>query len=156
MTTAQDHETSMKGRAEELKALATAKKVIQASTSGAEGQTYSFLQTSSSVISSLHTATDLRNFEVVNMVKQLAQQQHSTELAQLASRISATIRYSSASGEDPFAKVKGLITEMIDRLMKEAAAEASQKAYCDEEMSKNKAKKEELTTDIKKLTSKID
>merc|ERR1719217_928761 len=45
---------------------------------------------------------------------------------------------------------------MIDRLMKEAEAEASQKAYCDEEMAKNKAKKEELNTDIKKLTSKID
>jgi len=154
MTTAQDHEVSMKGRAEELKALAEAKKIIQSTTAGAGGQTYSFLQINT--ISQLHTVTDLRNFEVVNMVKKLAQQQHSTELAQLASRIAATMRYSAASGEDPFAKVKGLITEMIDRLMKEAEAEASQKAYCDEEMAKNKAKKEELNTDIKKLTSKID
>merc|ERR1719197_2097287 len=66
------------------------------------------------------------------------------------------IRYGSASGEDPFAKVKGLIEEMIAKLMKEAEAEASHKAYCDEEMSKTKAKKEELTADIDKLTSKID
>jgi len=156
MTTAQDHDVSMKGRAEELKALAQAKKVIQATTSGAEAQSYSFLQISSSVVSNLHTATDLKNFEVVNMVKKLAQKQHSTELAQLASRIAATLRYSAASGEDPFAKVKGLISEMIDRLMKEAEAEAGQKAYCDEEMAKNKAKNEELNADIKKLTSKID
>merc|ERR1719265_1947504 len=40
--------------------------------------------------------------------------------------------------------------------MKEAEAEASHKAYCDEEMSKTKAKKDELNADIKKLTSKID
>merc|ERR1719197_1530507 len=66
------------------------------------------------------------------------------------------IRYGSASGEDPFAKVKGLIEEMIAKLMKEAEAEASHKAYCDEEMSKTKAKKDELNADIEKLTSKID
>merc|ERR1719252_123077 len=66
------------------------------------------------------------------------------------------MRYGAASGDDPFAKVKGLIEDMIARLMKEAAAEASHKAYCDEEMSKTKAKKDELNADIEKLTSKID
>merc|ERR1719265_2948997 len=40
--------------------------------------------------------------------------------------------------------------------MKEAEAEASHKAYCDEEMSKTKAKKDELNSDIEKLTAKID
>merc|ERR1719333_1828064 len=40
--------------------------------------------------------------------------------------------------------------------MKEAAEEASFKAYCDEEMAKTKAKKEELTATVDKLTSKID
>jgi len=49
-----------------------------------------------------------------------------------------------------------LITEMIDRLIKEQEAEASQKAYCDSEMKKNAEKKEELNADINKLTSKID
>merc|ERR1719359_1743015 len=106
--------------------------------------------------SRLKTSADLKNFEVVNMVKRLAKQQHSTALAQLASRIMATLRYGSAAGDDPFAKVKGLIVEMIDKLMKEAEAEASHKAYCDEEMGKTKAKKDELNTDIEKLTVKID
>merc|ERR1719316_850222 len=154
MGLASDHEVSTQGRADELKALATAKKIIQQSTSGAGGQTYSFLQVASS--SQLHTGADLRNFEVINALKRLAAQQHSAALAQLASRIATMIRYGSASGEDPFAKVKGLIEEMIAKLMKEAEAEASHKAYCDEEMAKTKAKKEELQADIEKLTSKID
>merc|ERR1719158_1397492 len=154
MTLASDHQVSTQGRADELKALATAKKIIQQSTSGAEGQTYFFLQVASS--SKLRTTADLRNFEVVNAVKRLAAQEHSAALAQLASRIATTIRYGAASGDDPFAKVKGLIEEMIAKLMKEAEAEASHKAYCDEEMAKTKAKKEELNADIKKLTSKID
>merc|ERR1719158_2066808 len=154
MSLASDHQVSTQGRADELKALATAKKIIQQSTSGAEGQTYFFLQVASS--SQLRTTADLRNFEVVNAVKRLAAQEHSAALAQLASRVATTIRYGSASGEDPFAKVKGLIEEMIAKLMKEAEAEASHKAYCDEEMAKDKAKKEELQADIEKLTSKID
>merc|ERR1719156_105459 len=150
MEKAADHEITVKGRAEELAALAKAKKIIQQMTAGAVSQSYSFLQTS------LTTSADLKNMEGVNLVKKLAREQHSTALAQLASRINAVMRYGATSGDDPFAKVKGLITDMITKLMNEAAAEASEKAYCDEEMAKTKAKKEELTDDIEKLTSKID
>jgi predicted RNase H-like nuclease (RuvC/YqgF family) len=53
-------------------------------------------------------------------------------------------------------KVKGLISEMIERLLKEAEADASHKAYCDKEMAETDTKKTELNADIKKLTSKID
>merc|ERR1719159_340232 len=154
MEKASDHSVSTQGRADELKALATAKKILQESTSGAEAQSYSFFQVAET--SQLRTAADLRNFEVVNVLKRLADQQHSAALSQLASRVATTIRYGQASGDDPFAKVKGLIEDMIAKLMKEAEAEASHKAYCDEEMSKTKAKKDELNADIEKLTSKID
>ena len=44
-------------------------------------------------------------------------------------------RYGASAGEDPFAKVKQLITNMIAKLEKEAGADANQKAYCDEEMA---------------------
>jgi chromosome segregation ATPase len=62
----------------------------------------------------------------------------------------------SSNGDDIFAKVKGLIKDMIEKLLDEAAADASHKAYCDKEMSETKAKKEELSTEIAALTTKID
>ena len=49
-----------------------------------------------------------------------------------------------------------MIRDMIERLLKEAAAEASHKAWCDEEMSESKAKKEKLTATVEDLTTKID
>merc|ERR1719410_195004 len=45
---------------------------------------------------------------------------------------------------------------MISKLEKEAQEEATEKAYCDEQMSKTEAKKGELEEDTEKLTSKID
>merc|ERR1719174_432916 len=68
----------------------------------------------------------------------------------------AAARLVGKSGADPFAKIKGLIAEMIDKLLKEAEEDAAQKAYCDKEMGETKAKKEELTDEIEALTTKID
>jgi chromosome segregation ATPase len=152
MTVAADHEATMKSRTEELTAIATAKKVLGETTSGAESQSYSFLQ----VISRLQTRTDLANAEIVGLVKKLAKDHHSAALAQLASRIGAVIRYGAASGSDPFSKVKELITDMITKLEGEAKSEATEKQYCDEELAKTTAKKAELDGEISKLTSKID
>merc|ERR1719373_697922 len=76
-------------------------------------------------------------------------------LAQLASRISSAVRLGAAAGEDPFAKVKGLITDMIATLEAEAEEDASQKTYCDKEMSEANAKKDDLTAESDKLSTKI-
>jgi len=154
MTTAADHEATVAARDEELKVIAKAKNILQESTGGAEGQTYSLLQMATS--SKMRTRADLANTEVVNLVKKLARTHHSTALAQLASRIAVIARYGSRNGADPFAKVKGLISDMVSKLQKEAEAEATEKAYCDEQMAKTEAKKSELEDDIAKMTSKID
>merc|ERR1719271_429321 len=90
------------------------------------------------------------------MVKKLAREHHSASLAQLASRIGAVMRYGNADGDDVFAKVKGLISDMISKLESEAKSEATEKAYCDEELAKTEAKKSELEGVISRLTSKID
>jgi len=65
------------------------------------------------------------------------------------------MRMGAAAGEDPFAKVKGLITDMVATLEKEAEEDATQKAYCDKEMSETTAKKDELTAAADKLSTKI-
>jgi len=148
-----DHELTVKARADELKVIAEAKKILVETTKGAEGQTYSFLQVYSS---RLQTRADLAHAEVVVLVKRLAREHHSAALAQLASRVAAVLQYGSENGEDPFVKVKGLIQDMIAKLQEEGQAEASETAYCDEQMAKTEVKKEELDDDLAKLTVKID
>merc|ERR1719240_554313 len=106
--------------------------------------------------SRLKTRADLANVEVVRLVKKLAKDHHSAALAQLASRIGSVLRYGAADGDDVFGKVKSLITDMISKLEAEAKSEATEKAYCDEELAKTEAKKADLEGEISKLTSKID
>merc|ERR1719386_555183 len=156
MTVAGDHEATVKSRKEELAAISNAKKVLSETTSGAQSQSYSFVQVASDTVSKMQTRADLANAEVVGLVKKLAKEHHSAALAQLASRIGSVIRYGAAGGEDVFGKVKELITGMIAKLEAEAKSEATEKAYCDEELAKTEAKKAELDSEISKLTSKID
>jgi len=150
LQTAADHEATVAARKEELVVIAKARKVLSDTTSGAVDQTYSFLQ----VVAT--SRADLAGQEVVDVVKRLARTQHSSALAQLASRIAAVARYGSSNGEEPFAKIKGLIQDMIAKLEREASSEATEKAYCDEQIAKTEFKKGELEDDIAKMTSKID
>jgi len=66
------------------------------------------------------------------------------------------MRFGTEAGQDPFAKVKELIQDLISKLQAEAGSEATEKAYCDEQMSKTEEKKGELEYDISKLTAKLD
>jgi len=66
-----------------------------------------------------------RERAIANLV-QKAEKLKSPVLSALAMRI----------GADPFAKVRRLVQELIERLVKEAAAESSKKGWCDTEMGK--------------------
>merc|ERR1719390_360205 len=57
---------------------------------------------------------------------------------------------------DPFAKIKGLISDMIEKLLAEAQADATEKAFCDKEMAETEAKKADKQDTIEKLSTKID
>merc|ERR1719335_1487605 len=152
-----DHEETVRSRTEELKVIAEAKQIVKDATSLLQGngaQSYSLLQVG--VTSMIRSRADLKNAEVVGIVKKLARQHHSLALSQLASKITAVLRFGHMSGADPFAKVKGLIQELIDRLVEEGEAEAKEHEFCTSEMAKTKAKKEEIEGDIAKLAAKID
>ena len=51
----------------------------------------------------------------------------------------------ASAQSDPFGKIRGLIEEMIAKLTKEAAEEADQKSFCDEEIGESKAKQADLS-----------
>jgi len=150
MTKAQEFETETTSRGEELKALATAKKIIIEATSFEQT---SFLQKSRLAIS---TRADLVNFETVRFVKDLARKQHSPELAQLASRMSSTVRFSGGNRADVFGKIKGLVADMITKLEEEAEADATEKVFCDKELAETNQKKDDKSSEIAKLSAKID
>jgi len=156
MRGAEDFEAETKSRGEELKALATAKKVIAEATSGAADLSYSaasFLQVARSQLSS---GADLANFEAVRFVRDLAAKEKSPMLSQLASRMAQAMRAGGRNGDDPFAKVKSLISNMIEKLLQEGQADATEKAFCDKEMAETEAKKSDKEATIEKLSTNID
>merc|ERR1719421_1851012 len=62
----------------------------------------------------------------------------------------------SVASADPFEKVRGLIEGMIEKLVTEANEEATQKAFCDEEIAKSKKAQSEKSMTSDKLSSRID
>jgi hypothetical protein len=147
MSKATSFESETKSRGEELKALATAKKIIQEATGGAALNQVSFMQ----LASALKSGKDLHKYEAVRLIRDLARKEHSGALVQLAGQMSAAMR----SG-DAFEKVKGLISDMISKLEKEAGADATKKAYCDKELAETNVKKSDKTDEIEKLSTKVE
>jgi len=142
-TVAQEYDASVKSRADELSAIDAALEALKD------------VKVSASSLVQLQGSQD--KFEVVNILRKLAQQQQSAALTQLAGRVSTamTIGLRSHSG-GPFKKVKNMIAGMVSRLEKEAKSEASHKDYCDKELKESKAKQEELGEGIEVSTARID
>merc|ERR1719428_1043147 len=87
-----------------------------------------------------------RREKVVSLLKDLAGKHHSYALTQMA----------AMARSDPFVKIRGLIEDMIAKLLKEAQEEATQKAFCDEEIGKSKKAQEEKQSKIDEYTTRID
>merc|ERR1719428_1600095 len=84
--------------------------------------------------------------KLVNKLKDLSRKFGSYALMEMA----------GSAAMDPFGKIKGLIEEMIAKLVQEAQEEATQKAFCDEETSKSNSAKAEKTMTLDKLQSRLD
>merc|ERR1719359_1003210 len=117
-----------KSAAEEVATIEKAKEILS---SGVKV----FLQ----VDRSANDADTMKREQVSKLLRDLAQENHVYALSQIASE---------AQAGGPFDKVKGLIENMIDRLMKEAAEEADAKSFCDTEIEKSRAKQKELSSKV--------
>merc|ERR1719310_1434686 len=84
--------------------------------------------------------------KVVNIFKSLSQNRHSFVFAQLA----------EMAASDPFAKIKGLINDMIEKLLKEAQEEATHEAFCQEEMGKSKKSQADKQMKLDKFSTRVD
>merc|ERR1740130_778039 len=140
---------------------------FEAEAEAAEGSP-SFLQkrmvTAKSVLSALtrHNSADpdAAKNAVMELLRAQGTKLHSTLLISLANQIKA----------DPFAKVKKLIQDLIERLLQEAADEANQKGWCDkatadaeqkrtyavEKVAELNAQSAELEGTIGKLTEELE
>merc|ERR1719197_1927865 len=150
MTASEEDTESKKSRAEECMTSAEAKKILEEKTGAAADRAYSFLQIGT--VSKAGTKTKEVKQHVLDLLQSLARKNNDKQLSLLAQRIQSA----AMLGEDPFAKIKGLISEMIEKLEAEAAKEAAHKAFCDKEMSETKAKKEDKETELDDLSTKID
>jgi len=82
---------------------------------------------------------------VINLLKSSSTRLKSSSLASLVSQLA----------DDPFAKVKTLIEELIERLLKEAANEATQKGWCDKSMGAASQKRDYAAEAIAELNSNM-
>lgn len=154
---ASDYESASTARNDELKAITAAKKTLQQATGEAADLTYSLNQVSlMQVSSSSSKGVAATSFEVLRRVRALAKNMHSVELNQLSKRLSTVVRVSSSAGADPFAKVKGLIQDLLARLEDQAYNDAEHKAYCDRELTDSQRRANDKSNSIEKLTIQID
>lgn len=153
-SSAADHEANVAARSQELKVIDEAEQILRDSTGAAAA---SFLQVKASSRSSQRVNARLDvSSALISTIRKLSKEHHSASLAQLTSRISAELKFAAAQhSTDPFKKVKDLIGSMIGKLEKEAGEQATEKAYCDEEMQKTASKKGELEDIVTQLEAKI-
>jgi len=93
------------------------------------------------------SATEVQRDHVVDLLQQEGTRIHSQMLATLSSQI--------ATSSNPFGRVKQLIQELIQRLLDEAAQEATKKGFCDTEIGKAETERDFRFAEITKLTAVV-
>lgn len=68
----------------------------------------------------------------------------------------AMMEMAAAAAQDPFAKIKGLVEEMIAKLVAAAQEEATQKDFCDQEKAKSVKEQEAKSLRFDDLKSRLD
>jgi transcription antitermination factor NusG len=142
------YEENQKVRKQELEALGKAIEIISdSSVAGSYKEHINLAQMAK--VSLLQTESSKRRFAsrkaAVELLQQRARKLSSKTLSSLLDTIA----------ESPFAKVIGMIEDLIARLKAEAAAEAAHKIWCDEQLKANKLKRNKKTTKVNELSAAI-
>jgi len=144
---ADEYEKNQVLRKDEIVAISTALKILSsdAVSGNADKHLPQFVQTSLAQLRSSSSEDGTRQ-RVVEFLQARAKKVDSRYLALVANRAS----------EDPFAKIKKMIKELIVKLMEEANAEASHKGFCDAELATNKQTRENKAAEAEDLTAQIE
>mmetsp|Transcript_39415 Transcript_39415/g.73183 ORF Transcript_39415/g.73183 Transcript_39415/m.73183 type:complete len:677 (+) Transcript_39415:72-2102(+) len=147
---ASDFESRQQLRAEEIVAIEKAIEILSSAAVSGAATKYlpsSLAQKKSSALVQLRADGHPEGQKfVAQFLQNKAQQLNSRVLAAVAAR----------AAEDPFAKVKKMIKDLIVRLMEEANEEAEHKGWCDTELTTNEQTRKEKTSQVETLTAEID
>merc|ERR1719223_348797 len=136
-------------RAEELEAIEKAIEIVSsgAVSGNADKHLPSLIQTrKGNALAQLRSSLSNDQANVVQYLQRRSKELNSRVLGMLAVR----------AAEDPFAKVKKMIKDLIVKLLEEANEEATHKGWCDTELGTNEHTRKEKTEAVETLTAEIE
>jgi len=146
---AKDFEARQSLRQEEIEAIEKAIEIIssEAVSGAAKKHLPTLIQQKAMALTQLRSVmSNPAQYQVALFLSDRAKAINSRVLAMLAER----------AEKDPFKKVKKMIKDLIDKLMEEAAAEASHKGWCDQELATNAKTRKEKTDAVESLKAELD
>jgi hypothetical protein len=146
---ASDFESRQQLRADEIVAVEKAIEIISsgAVSGNADKHLPSMMQKKGAALAQLRSNSNAQSQDrVAKFLRAQATKLNSRVLAALAVHVA----------DDPFAKVKKMIKDLIVRLMEEANEEAEHKGWCDTELSTNEQTRKEKTEAVETLHAEID
>jgi len=146
---ASDFESRQQLRTEELEAIAKAIEILSSSAVSGNADKYlpTLIQKRGASLGQFRSGEQtVIQRRVAEFLKEQGRQWNSRILSALAVKVA----------DDPFAKVKKMIKDLLVRLMEEANEEAEHKGWCDTELSTNEQTRKEKTEAVETLHAEID
>lgn len=135
-----EYDQAKKARTSEIEAIGKATKILAAdqAVGGASGGGNAFLQVN-------RAASEDKKAEALEYLRKRASSLHSQALLMIT----------EVASEDPFAKVKGLISDLVTKLEAEAAAAQTKHEKCVKDMTENKESIAKSNKEIEKLNNEM-
>jgi len=148
--TSEDFENNQVTRAGEIKAIEKAVEVLSSDAVAGNADKHlpaaALLQKKGSAFASLRSKSDPVSQRVAQFLQARATKLGSKYLSLVAAR----------AQEDPFAKIKKMVKDLIVKLMEEANAEADHHGYCQTELATNKQTREIKSSEVDELSANLE